>query len=140
MRETAHFSVCIDESLLSRFDKLIEQKRYINRSEATRTLIRNLLHGIDPFHKDKDEGEMIGTVTLVYNYQVNAVSEKLSRTKGHHRDSIISSLQMKLNNERSMEVLIVKGEKQTVKRITDELFRIRGIKECNLTLAPSVMG
>jgi CopG family nickel-responsive transcriptional regulator len=138
MRVTTHFNVCIDESLLRRFDMLIEQKRYINRSEATRTLIRNLLHLPEP-HMEKDDVEMIGTVTLVYNYPGKAVSEKLSRHKDLHRERIVSSLQMKLDDHRSLEVLVVKGEKQTVKRIADELGRIRGIRECNLAMSPAVM-
>lgn len=44
MRETTQFNVCIDEFLLKQFDRLIEQKRFINRAEATRSLIRKSLY------------------------------------------------------------------------------------------------
>ena len=138
MRETTHFNVCIDESLLRRFDMLIEQKHYINRSEATRTLIRNLLHRPEPRHEDRDDREVIGTVTLVYDYPGKAVSEKLSRHKDLHRERIVSSFHMKLDDRRSLEVLIVRGEQHTVSRIADELGRIKSIRECNLVMAPSV--
>ncbi|MCJ7601327.1 MAG: ribbon-helix-helix protein, CopG family, partial [Desulfobulbaceae bacterium] len=40
MRKTVRFGISLDEKLLLSFDELIEQKRYTNRSEAIRDLIR----------------------------------------------------------------------------------------------------
>jgi len=40
MGETIRFGISIDDKLLKSFDNLIEQKGYLNRSEAIRDLIR----------------------------------------------------------------------------------------------------
>jgi CopG family nickel-responsive transcriptional regulator len=40
MSEVIRFGVSISSELLERFDKLIESKGYVNRSEAIRDLIR----------------------------------------------------------------------------------------------------
>lgn len=140
MRESTQFNVCIDELLLEQFDRLIEQKRYINRSEATRCLIRDSLRRTEPEHVENDGKEMVGTVTILYNRQGRAVSEKLNRYKDAHRNRIITFQHLHLDDRNSLEILVVRGEAQTVSRIADELIRIRGIRHGNLVMTPAVDG
>jgi len=44
--QTVRFGISLDEKLLQNFDQLIEQKSYMNRSEALRDLIRASLSRI----------------------------------------------------------------------------------------------
>jgi len=134
MRESTHFTLCIDELLLKQFDRLIEQKRYGNRSEATRSLIRNSLFRPKSEDVDKDDKEMVGTLTLLYNRHERAVSEKLTRYKDAHNDRIITSQHIHLDDRNSLEVMILRGGAQTVSRISDEFIRIRGIMHGNLVI------
>jgi CopG family transcriptional regulator, nickel-responsive regulator len=136
MRESTQFNVCIDEPLLKRFDRLIEQKRYLNRSEATRSLIRDSLITSKPANVAEDDREVIGTVIFLYNRLGRTVSKKLSGYKKAHGDRIISYLHLHLDEKKTLEVLVVRGEKQAVSRIADELVRIKGIIECNLVMTP----
>ena len=48
MGETIRFGISIDDKLLESFDRLIEQKGYMNRSEAIRDLIRRISGGSGP--------------------------------------------------------------------------------------------
>jgi CopG family nickel-responsive transcriptional regulator len=137
MRETTQFNVCIDEILLKQFDRLIEQKRFINRAEATRSLIRDSLFQTVMEHVDNEDKEMVGTVTLLYNRHGRAVSEKLTRYKDTHSNSIITCQNIHLDDRNSLEILVVRGEAQTVSRIADELIRIRGIRRGNLVMTPA---
>ena len=137
MRESTHFTLCIDEFLLKQFDRLIEEKRYGNRSEATRCLIRNSLFRTRPEQVDKDDKEKVGTVTLLYNRHERAVSEKLTRYKHAHSNRIITFQHIHLDERNSMEVLVVRGEGQTVSRIADELIRIKGIRHGYLVMTPA---
>ena len=137
MRETTQFNVCIDEFLLKEFDRLIDQKRYINRAEATRSLIRDSLYRTEPEHVDNDGKEMVGTITLLFNRLGRAVTDKLTRYKEVHIDSIITFQHIHLDDRNSLEVLVVKGAAQTVRRIADELIRIRGIRHGNLVMTPA---
>jgi CopG family nickel-responsive transcriptional regulator len=140
MRETTQFNVCIDEILLKQFDRLIEQKRYINRAEATRSLIRDSLYRTVREcvnNVDNDGREMVGTITLLFNRNGRAVTDKLTRYKEVHIDSIITFQHIHLDDRNSLEVLVVRGEAQTVSRIADELIRIRGIRHGNLVMTPA---
>ena len=137
MRETTQFNVCIDEILLKQFDRLIDQKRYINRAEATRSLIRDSLFRTVMEHVDNDGKEMVGTITLLFNRLGRAVTDKLTRYKEVHIDSIITFQHIHLDDRNSLEVLVVKGAAKTVSRIADELIRIRGIRHGNLVMTPA---
>ena len=137
MRETTQFNVCIDEILLKQFDRLIEQKRFINRAEATRSLIRESLYRTVRECVNNVDKEMVGTVTLLYNRQGRAVSEKLTRYKDTHSNSMITCQNIHLDDHNSLEILVVRGEAQTVSRIADELIHIRGIRHGNLVMTPA---
>jgi CopG family nickel-responsive transcriptional regulator len=140
MRESTHFTLCIDEFLLKQFDRLIEEKRYGNRSEATRCLIRNSLFRTRPEQVDKENKEKVGTVTLLYNRHERAISEKLTRYKHAHSNRIITFQHIHLDERNSMEVLVVRGEGQTVSRIADDLIRIKGIRHGYLVMTPAGEG
>ena len=89
MGNTVRFGISLDEKLLASFDQLIEQKSYMNRSEAIRDLIRASL--VEERLGSEDR-EAVGTVTLVYNHHVRDLSDKLTEHQHSHHDQIISAL------------------------------------------------
>ena len=52
---------------------------------------------------------MVGTLTLLYNHHERAVSEKLMRLKDAHSDRIITCQNIHLDEQNSLEVLVVRG-------------------------------
>lgn len=134
MGELIRFGVSIDEQLLDSFDKLIEDKRYMTRSEAIRDLIRASL--VETRAENAD-AEMIGTVTLVYNHHVRDLSDKLTELQHAHNDRIVSSLHVHLDAHNCLEVLVVRGKAHEVKRIADELIGVKGVKHGKLIMTAS---
>ena len=65
MEELKRFGVSIDEKLLEKFDSYISKKKYQNRSEALRDLIRKEL--IEESWSDKD-AEAAGAIIIVYDH------------------------------------------------------------------------
>ena len=131
MGEVTRFGVSIDSQLLESFDYLIEQKRYMNRSEAIRDLIRASL--VETRAENGDE-EMIGTVTLVYDHHVHDLAEKLNEQQHANNDKIISSLHVHLDAHNCLEVLVARGKACDVKRIADELIGVKGVKHGKLVM------
>ena len=129
--ETMRFGVSIDEKLLDSFDKLIERKHYMNRSEAIRDLIRASL--VDMKIEDGNQ-EMVGTVTLVYNHHVRDLSDKLTEHQHMHSDMIVSSLHVHLDAHNCLEVLVVKGTAKIIRQIADELIGVKGVKHGKLVM------
>jgi CopG family transcriptional regulator, nickel-responsive regulator len=131
MGETIRFGISIDDKLLESFDRLIEQKGYMNRSEAIRDLIRS---DLVEMQWETGEEETVGTVTLVYNHHVRDLSEKLTEQQHSHHDQIISALHVHLDAHNCLEVLVVRGKARDVKKIADELIGVKGVKHGKLVM------
>jgi CopG family nickel-responsive transcriptional regulator len=137
MGNTVRFGISLDEKLLESFDQLIEEKSYMNRSEAIRDLIRaSLVENLVA----ADDAEVVGTVTLVYNHHVRDLSDKLTEHQHAHHDQIISSLHVHLDAHNCLEVLIVRGTSQVVKKIADELIGVKGVKHGKLVMTTAGEG
>lgn len=131
MGETIRFGISIDDNLLEKFDRQIEHKGYMNRSEAIRDLIRASLV------EDKweaGEEETVGTVTLVYNHHVRDLSDKLTEHQHTHHDQIVSALHVHLDAHNCLEVLVVRGKAREVKQIADSLIGVKGVKHGKLVM------
>jgi CopG family nickel-responsive transcriptional regulator len=131
MGNTVRFGISLDEKLLANFDQLIEQKSYMNRSEAIRDLIRATL--VEE-RLGSEEQEAVGTVTLVYNHHVRDLSEKLTEHQHSHHDQIVSALHVHLDAHNCLEVLVIRGAVRNIKQIADELIGVKGVKHGKLVM------
>lgn len=131
MSGLARIGVAIDSALLDKFDRLIEERGYNNRSEAFRDLIRDELVQKSWESPDSD---VVGTVTLVYNHHVRMLSEKLTDMQHDHHKNILSTMHVHLDHDNCLEVLVVKGKAANVQKIADALISTRGVKHGRLTL------
>ncbi|MBT4287123.1 MAG: nickel-responsive transcriptional regulator NikR [Deltaproteobacteria bacterium] len=131
MAKTTRFGMSIDERLLEKFDLLIADKGYMNRSEAIRDLIRNDL--VNEQWK-QDDSETIATVTVVYNHHTRELSDKLTDHQHDHHQSIISVLHVHLDSHHCLEVLVLKGKAKEIKKLADELIGTKGVKHGKLVM------
>jgi len=131
MGQTVRFGISLDEKLLQNFDQLIEQKSYMNRSEAIRDLIRaSLVEEICGY----EDQEAVGTVTLIYNHHVRDLSDKLTEHQHSHHDQIVSALHVHLDAHNCLEVLVIRGRGGEIKKIADELIGVKGVKHGKLVM------
>ncbi|RMG95706.1 MAG: nickel-responsive transcriptional regulator NikR [Candidatus Dadabacteria bacterium] len=131
------FGISMDEQLLDRFDELIARKGYANRSEAIRDLIRNAL--VEDQWSRGDE-ETVGTVTLVYDHHVRDLADKLTEHQHDHHDAIISALHVHLDHDHCLEVVVVRGPAERVRRLADELIGTKGVKHGKLVTTTTGRG
>jgi CopG family nickel-responsive transcriptional regulator len=125
MSHLTRFGVSIEERLLERFDELIAEQSYVNRSEAIRDLIRAAL-----VSRQWDAGteNVVGTVTLVYDHHASDLADKLTEQQHHHHEEIISTLHVHLDAEHCLEVVVLRGAGRDIKRIADELVGTKGVQ------------
>lgn len=122
--------VSFEPDLLSKFDELIKKKGYENRSEAIRDLVRKYL--IE--NEIKEEGNVIGTITIIYDHEVSNVTDKLLNIQHHHHTEIFSTTHVHIDEHRCLEVIIVRGEAKNVRRLADNIKAIKGVKHGELVL------
>ena len=130
MAELARFGVSVGPDLLEKFDRLIESKGYVNRSEAIRDLMRDYLVE----HEWEEDAETMGAVTIVYDHHVRELTESLTSLQHKHFHSIISSMHVHIDEHNCLEVVIVKGKGSVVKEIADRLISTKGVKHGKLTM------
>lgn len=125
MSNIVRFGVSIEERLLERFDALIADKAYVNRSEALRDLIRAAL--VEE-QWNVGQAEAIGTVTLVYDHHSRDLADKLTEHQHTHHKEIVSTLHVHLDAHHCLEVVVLRGVAQEIKRIADGLIGTKGVK------------
>ncbi|MGI5876368.1 MAG: nickel-responsive transcriptional regulator NikR [Dethiobacteria bacterium] len=131
MSYLVRFGVSISKQLLTKFDRLIVQKGYNNRSEAIRDLIRNQLVELEW----ENEGEEVaGTVTLIYDHHVRGLTELLMKLQHGYHDLILSTMHLHLDHHNCLEVLAVKGTAKDVRSIAERLISVKGVKHGKLTI------
>jgi CopG family transcriptional regulator, nickel-responsive regulator len=137
MGELSRIGVAIDADLLRRFDELIAARGYTNRSEAFRDLIREEL--VEQAWESPDS-DVVGTVTLVYDHHVRLLSDKLTDLQHASYHNVLSTMHVHLDHDNCLEVLVMRGKAEAVRRLADALISTKGVKHGRLTLASSGAG
>lgn len=129
MAKLKRFGVSIPSELVDAFDRLIERKGYRTRSEAVRDLMRDALVESE---WESDTGEVVGTVTIVYDHAMRELARMLAHLQHHHLESIICTTHVHLDEHHCMEVVVLRGSAQQVRAIADKLISTRGVKHGKL--------
>ncbi|MBR9974273.1 MAG: nickel-responsive transcriptional regulator NikR [Bacteroidetes bacterium] len=124
------FGVSLPEDLSQKFDRLIKRKRYPNRSEAIRDMIRRELVQEDI---DSDR-EVAGVLSLLYDHHKTAISETLNALQHNHHESIISTTHVHLDHDNCLEVIMLHGRARDIKTFADGIISIKGVKHGGLHL------
>ena len=132
-KDLIRFGVSIGHGLLDKFDGLISEKGYTNRSEAIRDLIRNKIVETN-WERSSDTKASIGTITLVYDHHTRELGDMLTGFAHDHHDLIISSIHAHLTHDYCLEVILVKGCGKEIRAFSDKVISIRGVKHGKLVL------
>lgn len=131
MSELVRFGVSLPGELLDQFDKLIQCKGYTSRSEALRDLIRDYL-----VEREWEEGsEVVGVIMVVFNHHSRDLQNSITDLQHQHLASIISSQHVHLDHHNCLEVIILKGAADEIRKLADLLKAQRGIKHCSFNMS-----
>ncbi len=131
MSTTIRFGVSLDKALLEKFDKLISERGYTNRSEALRDLIRDELVRREWLSGD----DVAGTITLVYDHHTRELTTKLTDIQHHHHDVIISTQHIHLDHRNCLEIIAARGLPRKIEKLAAQLKATRGVKHSSLCMA-----
>jgi len=131
MANLFRFGISLDKKLLDEFDTLIKKKRYTNRSEAFRDLIRQEL-----VKEEWEEGdEVVGTITLVYDHHKRELVNKLTDIQHDLQEAIISTQHIHLDHDNCLEIIATKGKPKDIKHLADTLKSVKGVKHGTLSMS-----
>jgi len=131
MSEIVRFGVSLEKELLEKFDKLIKGKKYSNRSEAIRDLIRENLVKREWI----EEKEVAGAITLVFDHHKRELMNTLTDIQHDFHTLIISSQHIHLDHDNCLEIIVVRGKPKEVRELADKLRATKGVKYGSLSIA-----
>ncbi len=131
MPKVFRFGISLDKDLLDKFDRLIREKNYTNRSEAFRDLIREDLVKAE-WKKNK---EIVGAITLIYDHHKRELVNKLMDIQHDFGGIIISSQHIHLDHNNCLEIIAVKGSSKEAQKLSDNLKSVKGVKHGTLSLS-----
>ncbi len=100
------------EDLLNRIDEFAEEHGYTGRSEVVRDASRNLL---DEFADKKLEGrELMGIVTVLFDFGTTSVEEKMMRLRHNHEDIVASNFHSHVGSHHCMELFVLEGSLEEI--------------------------
>lgn len=127
------FGVSLNPKLLKKFDTVMKEIGYTNRSEAIRDLMREAVVSSE---WDKG-GDVVGALTLVYDHDMRGLTDKLTDLQHEHHANVISSMHIHLDEHNCMELLVLRGPAKEVRKVADSLISSRGVKHGKLVTSTS---
>ena len=126
----ARLSMSLPAELSRQLDAMVEERGLPSRSQLIAELIRDELaeHGAAL----RPEDMLAGTITLVYRGDMGRVRHQLAQTQGEYLKEVISSQHVFLEDDQSLEVLLVQGPARRLRDLCDALRKVRGVQQLRL--------
>ena len=117
------FGVAMEEGLLEELDALV-RARGSSRSE----LLRDLVRAEVTRSKVSVGAKAVATLTLVYDHHVRDLTEKLTEFQHALGEKVRSTLHVHLDHDHCLEVIVMLGPSDMLKRAGERLLATRGVK------------
>ena len=122
------FGVAMEGSLLEEFDALVDE-RGGSRSE----LLRDLVRAEVTRSRVSAGAHAVAALTIVYDHHVRDLTERLTDFQHSLGDKVNSALHVHLDHDHCLEVIVMKGPSDELKRASAKLLATRGVKQvCQL--------
>ncbi|HLG23879.1 MAG TPA: nickel-responsive transcriptional regulator NikR [Candidatus Nanoarchaeia archaeon] len=127
MGKVTRTGISFDPKLLEHFDKFIKHHGYTNRSEAINDIVREKLH-----HKSIDSKEAVGIIKVTYDQRVGHYQKNVSNIQHDYHCQILSSTRTYLDHHTCLELIVVKGSGERIKKLFEKIKSLEGIKDGKL--------
>ena len=127
-------TISLDNQLSEQFDDFIHARGYTNRSEAMRDLIREKLEA--ERLREWDDGYCVATLSYIYNHHESDLASRVTSVQHDHHDLTLSSMHVHMDHDNCLEVVILRGTIQGVKKFANLVMATRGVRHGKLHMVP----
>ncbi|MCE5278020.1 MAG: nickel-responsive transcriptional regulator NikR [Planctomycetaceae bacterium] len=131
MTDLTRTTLAIEMDLLDKFDAWMTTRGYDNRSQAMRDLIRAALveqEWTDP------KAEVAASLSIIYNHASHSLSQELASLQHEDHHAVLCSQHVHLDHDRCLEVILLRGRAEQLRRICDAITATRGVQAGKLSL------
>lgn len=131
MSELIRFGVSLEKTLLEKFDRLIRNRNYTNRSEAIRDMIRKELLKKE-WEEDRD---VAGAITFTYDHHRRDLLNRIIDVQHDYQKIIVSAQHIHLDHDNCLEIVAVKGRSKEVRKLADALTSLKDVRHGTLSMS-----
>ena len=126
--------ITLDDDLMARLDEFMAERRYANRSEAIRDLVRSGLEQATV--EASPRARCLAAAIYVYDHEARELASRLTRAAHDHHDLSLATLHVHLDHDSCMEVTVLRGAVQEIRHFADHVIAERGVRHGRLVLVP----
>ncbi|MBI2652239.1 nickel-responsive transcriptional regulator NikR [Candidatus Woesearchaeota archaeon] len=127
MDKVIRTGISFEPKLLKLFDRFIKEKGYTNRSEAINDIIRDRLTHMH-------ENQIVGTIKVIYDHRIGHYSKNVSNLQHDYHCQIVSSMHTYLDHHTCLELMVVKGRLDRIKKLLEKIKNTKGVRKAELIL------
>ena len=132
MANLVRFGVSIAKELLDKFDAVISDQEYPTRSKALEDLMRKAVND----HKLTDDKTLvIGSIDIVYDHHKRELLNKLTDIQHGFQAIILSTQHIHLDHHNCFEIVVVKGAKGKIEKLSALIKAAKGVRHSSLRFA-----
>lgn len=132
----SRISLSLSEDLLAELDAMVGERGFASRSQAVATVLQRSLVR----HRyEVGDRVMVGTITLCYDHTFKGLQSELAALQQANIAEVISSLHVHLENNRTLEIVLVQGPARIVEDIADQMITKKGVIAGHLELVAALI-
>ena len=131
MSDLTRTTLAIEKDLLARLDRWMAGRGYTNRSEAMRDLVRAALIEEE---WTNPKAQVVAALSIIFSHNSHALTQELTEIQHEDHHCILCSQHVHLDHDRCLEVILMQGRSEQLRRVADAIIAHRGIKAGKLTL------
>lgn len=130
-------SISLPAELSADLDAMVAERTLANRSQVIAEMIRNTL--AEHSARERPETVLAGTITLIYRAESGRIRQTLAKVQSGFIPEIISSQHVFLEDDQSLEVLLVQGSALRLHALCDAMRKIRGVQQIRLVTTTALL-
>jgi CopG family transcriptional regulator, nickel-responsive regulator len=134
--QLARLSVSLPSELLAQLDAMVSERGLPSRSQMIAELIR---HELAEHSEARTNSVLAGTLTLIYRAESGRVRHSLAQIQSTYIKEVISSQHVLLEDDQSLEVLLVQGPARRLNALCDDLRTVRGVQQIKLVTTRALL-
>lgn len=133
----ARLSISLPADLFRQLDAMVVERCLPTRSQLVAELIRHELALHEA--RERPSTTIAGTITLIYRGESGRVRHALAQTQFDYLKEVISSQHVFLEDDQSLEVLLVQGPAERLQGFCDALRAVRGVLQLRLVTTTALL-
>ena len=125
----------LPKKLLNEFDDVLQDRGYNSRSNGIRDALKDYI--IRYQWMKEIEGDRMGVVSVIYDPHSTDVLENIMDIQHSFLEEINATMHIHMSEKKCLEVIVVKGDANGIRDLTEQLMRLNGVEHVKLTTTVS---